>query len=259
MNDFGRGMGPAAPRRVHLVKRWLTGRAHRGYCPVCERPTFFLVEKRSAKDGSQCWTCGSWARSRALLQVLHESFPHWRDLSVHEWSPGGPASDKLFRECPRYLPTHYSSSIQRGEVVGGLRCEDLGAQTFPANRFDLVITSGVFDRATLPRDSFTEIARTLKPNGAHIFTLGAEPNQPSLGQNDAQIGDVGLPARTGAPRERASVSGKRDWAHELPPLVHAWSGVFTTVYRICDRRLGIDGRQGEVFVSRKISSAPRRE
>jgi len=37
--------------------------------------------------------------------------------------------------------------------------------------FDLVITLDVFEHVLRPAKAFAEIARTLKPGGAHIYTV----------------------------------------------------------------------------------------
>ena len=82
---------------------------------------------------------------RALMIVLEGLFPNWTQLDIHESSPAGPASERLARDCPRYLATHYFPGIKPGAVHQGFRCEDLEAMTFPDGRFDLVITQDVFE------------------------------------------------------------------------------------------------------------------
>jgi hypothetical protein len=36
------------------------------------------------------------------MSVVAELYPKWRDLKIHESSPGGPLSGKLARECSAY-------------------------------------------------------------------------------------------------------------------------------------------------------------
>lgn len=254
MYELARRIVPAIRRRTHLASQWARRRAHRGRCPVCEDPTFFIIEGANLREHYRCWKCGSLPQNRALLRVLQDNFPNWRDLSIHEPSPGGPASEKLNRECPRYLPTHYDAKIPRGEVVGGLRCEDMGSQTFPAHRFDLVVTVDVFQHLPSPRDAFTEIARTLKPGGAHVFTVPWSPERKTVTRVRFENGQ---PVHI----EPATYQGKAidergglvvtDWGWELPFHIQSWSGLATAVYRFCDRRFGLDGAMCDVFVSRK--------
>lgn len=256
MNNFARRMGPAMRRRAVLARRLIAGKAHRGHCPICAKDTFFTVDGAYLRNDYHCWGCGSIPRARALIQVLNERFPNWRDLSIHESSPDGPASEKLFRECPRYLPTHFFPKVPRGEVVNGFRCEDLCSQTFPAHRFDLVITSDVFEHISCPRDAFTEIARTLKPGGAHVFTVPWSSDRPTLTRaklEDGQIIHLEPPVYHGNPIDRSGSLVITDWGYELPFWIQEWSGLVTTVYQIRDRRFGIDGEMAEVFVSRKAN------
>ena len=105
------------------------------------------------------------------MSVVAELYPRWRELKIHESSPGGPLSDKLARECPEYLPSHFFPDAPRGQIHGGFRCEDLMAQTFKDGSFDLVITSDVFEHLPDVRLAVGEIMRTLRPGGAHIFTV----------------------------------------------------------------------------------------
>ena len=49
--------------------------------------------------------------------------------------------------------------------------KDLEKQTFKDNTFDLVITSDVMEHIYEPDRAFKEIHRTLKPGGAHIFSV----------------------------------------------------------------------------------------
>src|ERR1019366_2746057 len=89
----------------------------------------------------------------------------------HESSPGGPASAKLARECHHYTPTHFFPDVPPGGLKDGIRCENLEEQTFADASFDLVVTSDVFEHVLDPARAFSEIARTLRPGGAHVFTV----------------------------------------------------------------------------------------
>jgi SAM-dependent methyltransferase len=58
-----------------------------------------------------------------------------------------------------------------GISVNGFRNENLENQTFCEEEFDIVITQDVFEHIYNPEKAFSEIARTLKYGGAHIFTV----------------------------------------------------------------------------------------
>jgi 2-polyprenyl-3-methyl-5-hydroxy-6-metoxy-1,4-benzoquinol methylase len=52
----------------------------------------------------------------------------------------------------------------------------MSALTFADGTFDLIITQDVFEHVMQPAETFREIARVLKPGGAHIFTMPWYPN-----------------------------------------------------------------------------------
>src|SRR4029079_13482554 len=93
------------------------------------------------------------------------------DFDLHESSPHGPASEKMARECRSYVGTHWFAGVERGRLERGFRCEDLSAQTFADAAFDLVVTQDVFEHVLEPGPAFAEVARTLRPGGAHVFTV----------------------------------------------------------------------------------------
>ena len=84
---------------------------------------------------------------------------------------GGPSSDKIKRECKHCVPSQFFPEVSRGQLKDGQRSENLEALTFPDESFDLIITQDVFEHVLRPAKEFAEIARTLKPGGAHVYTV----------------------------------------------------------------------------------------
>src|SRR6266496_3713115 len=85
----------------------LREKGNHGYCSICEHPVYFEIEGPWLRDQYRCVNCKSIPRWRALMSVVAELYPKWRELKIHESSPGGPLSDKLARECPEYLPSQF--------------------------------------------------------------------------------------------------------------------------------------------------------
>jgi hypothetical protein len=79
---------------------------------VFETPHADLHEKY------KCTRCNSLPRERALIAVVTEMFPNWRDLRIHECSPGSVSADKLWRECKAYTPSAYAPNVPRGQIIG---------------------------------------------------------------------------------------------------------------------------------------------
>jgi SAM-dependent methyltransferase len=229
--------------------------SNEGYCAVCESETRFSSERSWLRDYYRCERCGSLPRERALLTILNRRYPGWRELEIHESSPGLPSSTHLSDSCPDYLGTQYFPDVPTGEEHGGFRNEDLCRQTFADASFDLVITQDVMEHVLDPHEAFREIARTLKPGGAHVFTT---PIYPDLAVTEVrarlvegEVEHLVEPEYHSNPIDPDGSLVTVHWGQDIGEIVAASSGLVTTIYVVVDRRLGLDGEFLEVLVSRK--------
>jgi SAM-dependent methyltransferase len=232
----------------------LTGASNPGFCSICGEETRFIERGPWLRDEYRCVRCGSIPRARALIHALDREFPNWRMLKVHESSPGGAASTKLQRECSGYLATHFFPDVPLGQVSAGFRCENLEDQTFPDESFDLVVTQDVLEHVMNPALAFSEIARTLRVGGAHVFTVPWYYWKSTLVRATLSAGQVQHllpPDYHGNPIDARGSLVVREWGLDLLDFIRESSGLQTAVVRVWDRRLGIDGEFREVFVSRK--------
>ena len=72
---------------------------HEGFCSICEKPATFSSGNEWFRDNLLCGGCGSIPRERALMKVINDYYPSYRELAIHESSPGGKgASLKLHNE-----------------------------------------------------------------------------------------------------------------------------------------------------------------
>lgn len=236
----------------------LKGRTSVGFCPVCERRTLFQQHGPWHREGLRCVRCASIPRWRALVHVLEEHFPNWRDLAIHESSPGGAGSEKLARECRRYTASWYLPDVPRGESRAGRRCEDLQAQTFADGTFDLVITQDVFEHLPDPAQGFREVDRTLKPGGSHVFTVPWHAGKATERRAVLRNGKLELLKEAeyhGDPVNPKGALVFTEWGADMADFIHRHCGMTTTALRIDDRRQGLDGKFTEVFISRKARGA----
>jgi hypothetical protein len=244
----------AARQHSKRIRTKVRSRLGRSWCPICEARTAFIQEGPWLRDQLFCAWCRSIPRWRALLRVLHDHFPNWRELRVHESSPGGPASDKLERECHHYLASHFFPDVPLGQTKGRFRCENLEDQTFPDGSFDLVVTSDVFEHILDPARAFAEIARTLRNGGAHVFTVPwyywKDTLVRAVHEGD-EVRHLEPPDYHGNPIDAAGSLVVTEWGHDLCDFIYRHSGMTTTAVRIRDAREGIDGEFREVFISRK--------
>src|SRR5206468_11241057 len=113
--------------RRKMSRTWqvMRRKGNRGYCSICERQVYFEIEGPCLRDQFKCVNCQSIPRWRALMLVVAELYPKWRELKIHESSPGGPLSAKLSRGCPQCLRTHLFPDTPRGLIDTALRGDDL--------------------------------------------------------------------------------------------------------------------------------------
>jgi SAM-dependent methyltransferase len=228
----------------------------RGRCEICDAPTAFVLKGAWIRGDLLCVRCSSRPRMRALMAVLNEQFPSWRQGKVHESSPGTAMLEKFRKECPGYVASHFYPELPVGAEKNGFVCQDLEKQSFATGSFDLVITQDVLEHVLEPQLALREIARTLKPGGAHVFTVPWYYWQATVVRaRRTPTGDIDhvLPADYhGNPiQENARSLVVTEWGRDLLTVIDGCSGVTTEVYRLDDAERGITGAFVDVFVSRK--------
>ncbi len=235
-------------------RRALTGHARLGFCPVCSRTVVFVAVTDWLRDSYECFRCGSIPRQRALMTVLEEVAPDWRERRIHESSPDGASSDRIARDCAGYDASQYWPDVPPGSIRDGIRCEDVTRLTFADASLDLFITQDVFEHVLEPERGFAEIARVLRPGGLHVFTVPWYSWQPTVTRARAGADGVEhlLEAEYHAnPVDPGGSLVVTEWGRELPDVIRASSGMPTTVHALDDPRRGIAGAFADVFVSRR--------
>jgi SAM-dependent methyltransferase len=226
-----------------------------GYCNICEAKTIFFEFKSWLRDNYKCGRCGSIPRNRALINTLNTFYPDWKNLRIHESSPGGPVSEYLAKKAKYYNSSHYYEDVPRGVYKGAHRSEDLTNLTFNDQDFDLFITADVFEHVFEPQKAFSEIARVLRPGGAHIFTMPWYPGLKSSLQravlNKEKIELLQEAVYHGNPIDDNGSLVTYDWGQDFCDIIYGASGLYTTIYLKKDRSLGLEAEMLEVFISKK--------
>lgn len=231
---------------------------HEGFCPCCEQETIFLANDSWLRDSFLCTKCGCKPRERALMVTIEKYYPEWPQLSIHECSPiKRGASIKLGKYGQNYLASQYYPKHPLGEMVDGFRNEDLENQTFPDESFDLVITQDVMEHIYNPAKAFAEIARTLRPGGAHIFTVPIINKHKktevwATKGNDGEPVFLHKPEWHGNPVDSKGSPVTMHWGFDIVDFIKETSGLESTIEYIDDLHHGIRAEYIEVVVSRKL-------
>jgi SAM-dependent methyltransferase len=251
------GMAGAVVRRVRTYgPSLLKGRGNVGWCPICEARTLFVNTGGHPRNCYFCARCGSIPRQRAVIFVLADRYPSWRTLEIHESSPGGPSSAKLRRDAPGYSDSFWLPAVGRGAYSEGRRSEDLQRLTFADESFDLFVTQDVFEHVFDAAAAFKEIARVLRPGGAHLFTMPYWPEEPTRLRarfTDGQVEHLEEPMYHDDPVDADGALVIRDWGFDAAAFIMDACGLPTEIVTPLDKRFGLLGDFQEVFVTRKES------
>jgi len=260
-----------APFRVlaHLPGRWARWRQrprvifkNRGHCPTCDRDVLFQSTNGWFRDHYLCPSCRSKPRERALMRTLEMFFPDWRERVIHESSPiNRGASVRLAKECRAYIPSQLFPDLAPGEIREGVRCEDLGAMTFADASIDLHVTQDVLEHVLDPAAVFREIARTLKPGGAHVCTVPlVNKHKPSaVRARPAPGGGIDYlmePAYHGNPVSQDGALVTVDWGYDIGRHIFEACGLYSQIVYIDDISRGIRAEYIEVLVTFKPAGEP---
>jgi len=196
------------------------------------------------------------------MRALEMYFPDWPDKVIHESSPiDRGASVRLAQECGHYIPSQLYPDMRYGEVRNGVRCENLECLTFADESIDLHITQDVMEHVFHPERVFREIARTLKPGGAHVFTVPIV-NKHRSSLTRATVDENGqishhLPAKYhGNPLSKDGALVTFDWGFDICRHIFEASGLYTNVLHIDDLSRGIRAEYIEVLVTIKPDAKP---
>lgn len=229
----------------------------KGFCPICNKSVTFFSENTWLRDYFICTNCGSIPRQRALMAVIEKYYPNWRNLNIHESSPGICAiTNKFVSECKGYIASQFFYQKESGIFINGYRNENLENQTFCNETFDIVITQDVFEHIYDPEKAFSEIGRTLKHGGSHIFTVPLI-NKFNKTEIWAKQGKDGEPLFLkeeewhGNPIDSRGSPVTMHWGFDIIDFIKKYSGLNTKIEYLYDLHYGIWAEYIEILVSKK--------
>lgn len=193
------------------------------------------------------------------MVAIDRFFPDWRDLRIHESSPADRGvSKKLADQCQGYVATQYRPDVAEGETHDGWRCENLERQTFDDAVFDLVITQDVLEHLFDPDAAFREIARTLKPGGAHIATTpivfgASRPTiQCAMLDSSGKVVHLRSPDYHHNPVDPKGSLVTFWWGYDIAARIDQSAPLNTLIFLDEDMTKGISGPLNEVLISYRV-------
>lgn len=228
-----------------------------GYCPCCESATEFVATNSWLREYLECTKCKCIPRERLLMLTINEWCPRWRNLKIHESSPGDRGvSVRLKNECKKYTASQYYSNAPLGSMVNGFYNQDIENQTFADESFDLVVTQDVMEHVFNPAKGFQEIKRTLRPGGMHIFTTPLDNAHKSSVKwaeldLDGNIKWLYHPEYHGNPIDPEGSPVAMKWGYDIKDFIEEHTDMETTILSRDDIGKGIRGNAVEVMVSVK--------
>lgn len=258
------------PQSVGYYRFYMKYFSQDGFCPICQADVTFEAEHEKDiplqwqpnwfRASLKCPVCKSPPRERALAHFLEKLRPNWRDLTIHESSPGGWAlSAKLREQCQSYIPTHYDPNLPFGTMApAGWRNENLESQTFEDECFDIVVTQDVFEHLFNPGLAAREIARTLRPGGLCLMTVPVV-NPYGETQRRAKIEDGEivhiLPEQYhGNPIGNGKSLVTVDWSYGIGAFLTQESGMPYSVIIMDDMRYGVRDSANTILAGVKTTT-----
>ncbi len=178
--------------------------AFTGCCSVCGEFGVFTGYKRPGlhpRDQFACALCGTTLRYRDQATAIVHQFSDGvamclddfvqtvgRELAILEFGLRGPFVNR-FRTLPGYCQAYLFEDQPLGDEKDGVHCEDIRRTTFADKSFDLIVTSDVLEHVADWRQAVAEVARLLRPGGAHIFTVPLQWPLPAASTARAELVD----------------------------------------------------------------------
>lgn len=240
----------------------LQGNRIAGTCSLCGATGRFRPFTENLRESGGCSRCLCSNRGRQMAWMLRRELGLPMDgklilpdsVAIYNTEANGPLHDRL-RKHPQYQCSEYwNDKAAHGEIVDGVRNEDLQALSFADAAFDVVLSSDVLEHMPHPYQAHCEIFRVLKPGGRHIFTV---PYGEAMPRDDVRASLV-----DGKIVQHAEALYHHDPVHPGGILVWTVFGLEVLVrlseigfeidwWRLHEPEFGIIGPGANVFVARK--------
>lgn len=182
-----------------------------------------------------------------MVKAVLDWYLAYANLAVHESSLAQRGASEFLRtNCINYSTSQYLPNCKFGTIdtITGFRSEDLETLTFADNSFDLLITQDFVKHIFNPLKASKDIARVLKPGGAHIFSVPimnkSLPTQRWAALKSDGLIDFIMPAEYhGNPVDEKGSLVTMHYGYDLAGIITQHTQCPTTIVQIDNIELGI--------------------
>lgn len=263
---------------VNIEKHILHAGKLAGLCNISGVPTEFIIAHHNLRETLGSVITHSNNRQRQLTcaisiglfghpQATVEEIAYYinlHNLKLYTAEANGAlytALKKQLRPDLFYYSEYFGPAYAPGELVNGIRHEDLQRISFPDESFDIILTAEVFEHIPDALIAEREVVRILKKGGLYCFTVPFMPFaehdsiRASLDAN-GQIIYHAPPEYHGDPvrPEEGSLVYRVFSQHDMEERYASLGCEFTT-YALWSRLLGILGQNMMIHIVKKL---PRR-
>jgi SAM-dependent methyltransferase len=216
-------------------------RLRRGRCPLCGSVRF--LELAGTPSMTRCLGCRTNSTNLSPLRVIEDHLgSQLKSMRTYELSSYGALFEYLSTRSGEFFFSEYLPNEPLGQVINGIRNEDVQHLTFSDGFFDLVTSNQVLEHIPDDLAGFRECCRVLKMGGLMIATIPVYdlPSSEHLAEldEDGNIRWLGTPeyhdSRAGGP-----MSAPVFWRHSTRDVADrlrsaGFSHAELVDVRICD-------------------------
>ncbi|SAL86292.1 hypothetical protein AWB68_07979 [Caballeronia choica] len=161
-----------------------------GFCACCGKDSRFQVSgmysSSTLEDGRvfpnwrehlNCLSCGLVNRVRACIHLFYQEISPSSDARIYITEQKTTTYDWLKERFPNVQGSEYwGDGCEPGEVISGIRNEDIQRLSFAADTFDHIMTFDVLEHVPNHKSALQELFRCLAPNGSLMMTVPFRPN-----------------------------------------------------------------------------------
>jgi SAM-dependent methyltransferase len=158
----------------------------RGFCVPCGTRVKFLVDMEAGGQRTEdgwvpnwrervvCPTCGMNNRQRLIATLVKRELD--RDRGINAWfmeyvTPIYKWVERTYKGRDITGSEYLGHQNKSGDVIDGIRHEDVTDLSFEDECLDLIVSNDVFEHVPRPAEAFKECARVLRPGGMMLATI----------------------------------------------------------------------------------------